>query len=167
MKKFFEERKLLPSINGDFNYIKNLYMENNINEQIKEGAKEFINLKFNDQILKHEIKINNLNIKKYGIDDILKEINQFLNTKDFNENKVNMSKIMINYIPDLESNDTNDNIIKKHNEIRYIYSKIDKISLNEKILKTQVNSIWQSVDKFIMIYLQKKLENKKKYYHRK
>ena len=34
-EKIFEERKLLPSINGDFNYIKNLSIEYNINEQIK------------------------------------------------------------------------------------------------------------------------------------
>ena len=91
----------------------------------------------------------------------MNEINQFLNNKDFNENKVNISKTMINFIPDLESNDTNDNIIKKHNDIRDIYSKIDKITLNTIKLKTQVNSIWESIDKYIMIYLQKELDNKK------
>ena len=125
--KIFKEKKLLPTINGEFHYIDNIYMEENINEELKKGANKYINLKFDEQILNHNIKINNLIIKKYGIDDILNKINQFLNDKDNNDsNKISMSNIMINYIPILESNDANDNIIKEHNDIRFVYSKLSE-----------------------------------------
>ena len=72
-----------------------------------------------------------------------------------------MSKILINFLPELESNDTNNNIIKKHKNIKNIYNIIFKSSLKEEKLITNVNSIWTSVDKYIMINLQKELDYKK------
>ena len=160
-EKIFDERKLLPSIKGEFYYLKNLSSEDNINEDIKNGAKKYLDLKFDDQILNHNIKINNLNIKKYGINDILDEINQFLNSRDSYKNKVNISKILIDFLPDLRENDENDQIIKRHKDIRYIYSKMNHISLKEQIIKTKINSVWTNVDKYIMIDLQEDLNRKK------
>ena len=72
-----------------------------------------------------------------------------------------MSNIMINYIPTLESNDANDNIMKEHNDIRFVYSKLSEKILNNEILNTKVNYIWTSIDKYIMVDLQQKLSNKK------
>ena len=160
--KIFDEKKLLPSINGKFNFLSKLSMEYNINEEIKTAAKNYIYLNFDDKILNNEIRINDLNINIYGIDDILTEINQFLNRNEEFERKVAISKILINFLPDLESNDGNESIIKKHKDIRDIFSKISCISLKEDILLTKINSIWESVDKYIMLDLQKNL-NKRLY----
>ena len=96
------------------------------------------------------------------MDDLFKEINQFLNEKDFSENKIDLSIILINYIPNLESNHANDEILKKHNDIRYIYSSICKKTLKENLIQTQFNSIWASIDEYIMIHTQKKLQSMEK-----
>ena len=160
--KLFNDKKLLPSINGEFNFLKNLNMEYNINEEIKIGAKKYIDLKYDDKILHYKIKINDLNISKYCMDDLLEEINKFLNDKDYSTNKMNLCKILINYIPDLESNDTNNEILKSHNDIRYIYSKLSDIILKEELIQTKVNYIWTSIDKYIMIYLQRQLHSKRR-----
>jgi len=127
--KLFDDKKLLPSINREFNFLKNLNMEYNINEEIKIGAKKYIDLKYEDKILHNKFKINDLNISKYCMDDLLEEINKFLNDKDYSTNKMNLCKILINFIPDLESNETNNEILKSHNDIWYIYSKLSDISL--------------------------------------
>jgi len=42
--KLFDKVKLLSSRNGEFNYLKDLKIEYNINEEIKNGAKEYIGL---------------------------------------------------------------------------------------------------------------------------
>ena len=100
------------------------------------------------------------------MDDLLKEINQFLNNnynKEFDKFKKNeLYKILINFIPKLESNDANDKIFNVHKNIRTIYSFICKKLLNEEIIQTQINSIWTSVDKYIMIFIQQQLNDKKK-----
>ena len=160
--KIFDEIKLLPSINGEFNFLKNLKEEIGINEEIKEAAKKYINLYYDSRILNKGIIINNLNISKYCMDDLFKEINQFLNEKDFSKNKIDLSIILINYIPNLESNHANDEILKKHNDIRYIYSSICKKTLKENLIQTQFNSIWASIDEYIMIHTQKKLQSMEK-----
>ena len=103
----------IPGLNEDFNF----YIE------------KISSLKYEDKILHNKFKINDLNISKYCMDDLLEEINKFLNDKDYSTNKMNLCKILINFIPDLESNDTNNEILKSHNDIRYIYSKLSGISL--------------------------------------
>ena len=160
--KIFDEKKLLPSINGEFKFLEDLYMEYNINKQIKNGAEEYAKLKFNDKILNPKIHINNLNIKKYCIDDLLNEINQFFQTKSFSDEKVEISKILINFIPKLESNDANNKIFQKHKDIRDIYFYKKESLLIEEKLETNVNTIWESVDNNIMTYIQKKLIKLKK-----
>ena len=159
--KLFDDKKLLPSINGEFNFLKDLYMEYNINKQIKNVAEEYANLKFNDKILNHKIQINNLNIKKYCMDDLLNEINQFFQSKSSINEKIEISKILINFVPNLESNDANDKIIEMHKDIRDIYFYKYKQLLKEEILETNVNTIWASVDKYIMIYTQNEFQNLK------
>ena len=79
-----------------------------------------------------------------------------------NIKKNELCKILINFIPNLESNDENDKILNVHKDIRTIYSFICKKLLDEEIIQTQVNSIWTSVDKYIMIFIQQQLEDKKK-----
>ena len=164
--KLFDEVKLLSSRNGEFTYLKDLNIEYNINEEIKNGAKEFFGLKYDEKILNDKIKINILKISIYSIDDLLKEINQFLNNndnKEFDRYKKNeLCKILINFIPKLESNDENDKIFNIHKDIRSIYGSVCKILLKEEIIQTQVNSIWTSVDKYIMIFTQEYLDDKKK-----
>ena len=156
-KELFDDKKLLPSINGEFHFLKDLYIEYNINKQIKNGAEEYANLKFNDKFLNPKIQINNLIIKKYSMDDLLNDINQFLQTKFYSNDKLEMSKILINYLPTLESNDMNDKIIQMHKDIRNIYFYKNKTLLKEEILQTNINTIWASVDKFILISIQDEL----------
>ena len=70
-------------------------------------------MQYDSKILSNEIKINNLNINKYSMDDLLKEINQYLNNKEISDDgKIYLCKILINYIPNLESNDANKKILK-------------------------------------------------------
>ena len=158
----FDEIKLLPSINGEFNLLKDLKEEKDINETIKNGAKLYINLKFDDKILNPKIKIENLIISKYTMDNLLNEINQFLNNPLALEgNKIELCKILINFIPKLESNDANDNILIKHNDIRLIYSFVSNKTLKNELIHTKENSIWASIDKYIMIYVQKSLQDSK------
>ena len=158
----FDEIKLLPSINGEFNLLKDLKEEKDINEAIKNGAKLYINLKFDDKILNPKIKIENLIISKYTMDNLLNEINQFLNNPLALEgNKIELCKILINFIPKLESNDANDNILIKHNDIRLIYSFVSNKTLKNELIHTKENSIWASIDKYIMIYVQKSLQDSK------
>ena len=100
------------------------------------------------------------------MDDLLKEINQFLNNSQDNKEldkykKKELCKILINFIPNLESNDANNKILKSHNDIRFIYSSIYSMVLKEEIIQTQNNTIWTSVDKYIMIYIQEELNKKK------
>ena len=165
--KLFDEVKLLSSRKGEFSYLKDLNIEYDINEEIKNGAKEYIGLKYDEKILNDKIKINNLKISIYSMDDLLKEINQFLNNNNYNKEfdkikKNELCKILINFIPKLESNDENDKIFNVHKDIRTIYSFIYKKSLNEEKIQTQINSIWTSVDKYIMIFIQQQLNDKKK-----
>ena len=159
--KIFDNKKLLPSINGFFYFLKDLYMEYNINNQIKEGAKKYTDIYYNDKILNPLIKINNLNIMKYCNDDLLNEINKFFNDRIDCSEKVELSKILIQFVPQLEENEMNNNIIQKHNDIREIYSFIYKESLKKEILQTKVNTIWNSIDKCIMKDIQKYLQKKK------
>ena len=63
-----------------------------------------------------------MNINKYCIDDLLNDIRKFLQTDSFSNEKVEISTILINYLPILEHNDINDKIIKKHKDIIEIYS---------------------------------------------
>ena len=160
--RIFDNKKLLPSINGYFYFLKDLYMEYNINNKIKEGAKKYTDLNFNDKILNPLIKINNLNIAKYCNDDLLNEINKFFQDKLDSLEKVELSKILIHFLPELEENEMNKNIIQKHNNIREIYSFIYKESLEREILNTKVNTIWNSIDKYIMVDIQNKLQKLKK-----
>jgi ATP-dependent Lon protease len=122
--KIFDEIKLLPSKKGEFNCLKYLKEEIDINQEIKEAEKKYINSEYESKILNNSIKIKNLNISKYSMNDLLSEINQFLNKEEINENKINLCKILINFTPNLESNDANDSIIKSHNDIRFIYSSV-------------------------------------------
>ena len=158
--KLFENKKLLPSINGDFYFLKDLYQDHNINDEIKNGALKYTDIKFNDKILHPKIKINNLNIKKYCTEHLLKEINKFLQEKLDSEEKIDISKILISFSPQLESNDINDKIIKKHNDIREIYNYEYKTFLKGEILETKVNTIWDNVDKNIMKDIQTKFQEK-------
>ena len=160
--KIFNQIKLLPAINGEFNFLRNLSLEENINEEIKNAAKEYINLQYDNKILNKTIKINNLNITKYCMDDLLNEINQYLNNKNIIEiNKFEICKILMNYLPNLESNDTNINILNSHNDIRFIYASVFETPLKEELIQTKVNSIWTSVDKYIIIYTQLELQSRK------
>ena len=156
--KIFDEVKLLPSLNGDFNFVKDLKIEIDINEEIKNAAKKHINIQYDSKILNNNIKINNLNISRYSMDDLLKEINQYLNNKYISDDgKIGLCKILINYIPILESNETNNKILRDHNDVRFIYSSIFNLLLKKELIQTQINSIWASIDKYIMIETQKKL----------
>jgi hypothetical protein len=56
--KLFDEVKLLSSRSGEFNYLKDLNFEYNINEEIKNGAKEYIGLKYDERILNDKINYN-------------------------------------------------------------------------------------------------------------
>ena len=159
--KLFNKKKLLPSINGEFNFLKNLSLEYNINQEIKKGVEEIAKLKFNEKLLNPKIKINNLNINIFSIDDLLNEINQYLNSKPFTQEKFEISQILIKFVPSLESNDMNDKIINEHKDIINIYFHINKMPLKYEILQTNFNSIWTSVDKYIMIDVQDKLQNRK------
>ena len=160
--RIFDNKKLLPSINGFFYFLKDLYMEYNINNKIKEGAKKYTDLNYNDKILNPLIKINNLNIAKYCNDDLLNEINKFFQDKLDSLDKEKKKKILIHFLPELEENEMNKNIIQKHNNIREIYNFIYKESLEREILSTKVNTIWNSIDKYIMIDIQNKLQKLKK-----
>ena len=120
--KLFDEVKLLSSRKGEFNYLKDLNIEYNINEEIKNGAKEYIGLKYDEKILNDKIKINNLKISIYSMDDLLKDINQFLNNNNENKEldkykKNELCKILINFIPKLEPNDENDKIFNVHKDL--------------------------------------------------
>ena len=139
--KLFNKKKLLPSINGEFNFLKNLSLEYNINQEIKKGVEEIAKLKFNEKLLNPKIKINNLNINIFSIDDLLNEINQYLNSKPFTQEKFEISQILIKFVPSLESNDMNDKIINEHKDIINIYFHINKMPLKYEILQTNFNSI--------------------------
>ena len=52
-------------------------------------------------------------------------------------------------------------IIKELNDIRNIYNIINNQLLKEDPLETNENTIWSNVDKYIMIDIQKKIQNKK------
>ena len=159
----FDEVKLLPSISGEFNFLKELQEEIDINETIKNGAKKYINLQFDNKILNHKIKIDNLIISKYSMDNLLNEINQFLNNQNiYYNNKIELCKILINFLPNLESNDANDNILLSHNDTRLIYSFIFEKTLKKDFIQTQANSIWTSIDKYIMINIQEYLQKSQK-----
>ena len=151
--KIFDNKKLLPSINGYFYFLKDLYFEYKINKEIKSGVEKYTDLNFNDKFLNPLIQINNLNIKKYCNDDLLNEINKFFKEKSNSNEKIELSKILIKFLPELEENEINNNIIQKHNNIREIYDFICNEPLKKEILQTKVNTIWITVDKYIMVYI--------------
>ena len=159
--KIFDDKKLLPSINGAFYFLKDLYMEYNINKEIKDCVEKYAKLNYNDKILDLDININKLNIKKYCIDDLLKEINNYFEKNYDNIEKVKISEILLKFLPNLEPNETNKKIIKELNDIRNIYNIINNQLLKEEPLETNENTIWSNVDKYIMIDIQKKIQNKK------
>ena len=146
--KIFDERKLLPSINGDFNYIKDLYYEHQVNDEVKQAVIDYIEFNMNGKILNKNIDINNfknLNIKHYDNNDLIDKINNYLKSNNNKMNKYNVSKIIIKYLPTEDNNDSNNKIFKKYKDIRVIYQTITDGELKNEILETKHDSIWINV----------------------
>ena len=161
--KIFNERKLLPSTEGDFNYLKDLYYENKVNDEIKKAVSDYIELNLNGKLI-HKIVILKKIIKNLKIIDndfLIEKINNYLKSNKNENNKFNLSQIIIKYLPQEEDIDSNNEIIKKYNDIRNIYHIITEIELKNEILETKHDSIWINVENIILDEIQKMLNGSK------
>ena len=150
--KIFDKRKILPSIKGEFKYIKELYYENNINVEIKNIVINVIRYNIDDILLNKNIQINNLNIKYFDNNNLIDIINKFLKSnfkKNFNI-CLKISKIIIKYLP----SETNDN----YKNIRDLYKILTNDKYSDEILETKYDSIWTNVTFIILEEIQKSLD---------
>ena len=153
--KIFYERKILPSINGNFKYINNLSCEKNINEEFKRIVINLIKYDINEFLLNRNIQINNLNIKYFDNNDLIEIINNYLKynfQKNYN-NCFTISKIIIKYLPK-ENND-------KYKDIRDFYQILTNNKFSNEILETKHDSIWINVENIILEGIHKNLDNNK------
>ena len=153
--KIFNERKILPSINGEFKYIKDLNFEVNINVEIKNIVINIIGLNLNESLLNKNIQIKNLNIKYFDNNNLIEIINNYLKAnfqKNFH-NCLKISKIIIKYLPN------ENNYI--YTEIRDLYQILTNEKFSNEILETKYDSIWTNVKIVILEDIQKSLDNNK------
>ena len=154
--KIFNERKILPSINGEFKYINDLNYEININVEIKNIVINDIGFNINEILLNKNIQIKNLNIKHFYNNNLIEIINEYLKSNfqnNFN-NCLKISKIIIKYLP----NENNNN----YKDIRDLYQILANDKFSDKILETKYDSIWTNVKIIILEEIQKSfLDNNK------
>ena len=155
-EKVFDDKKLVPSIDGDFNYLKDLHLENNINQEIKKSIIENICLNLNGLALNHNININNLKIKHFDNNDLVEIINNNLKSNKNESIKFELCKIIIKYLSYEDPEDLKDSNFKKYKDIRTIYSIIMNKEFEDDILETKHDSIWINVQNIILERIQKK-----------
>ena len=158
----FNNKKLLPNINDDFCKLDELFYENMANQEIKNVVLSYIDKNLNNRLLNHKIKIDNLKIRHFNNDDLIELINNFFKTSKNDSQKFYISSTILNFLPDVEStniNDNNNKIYKKYKDIRIIYSIITNNKLKDEKLKTKHDLIWTNVENFIMEEIQKMLND--------
>ena len=151
--KIFNERKILPSIKGEFKYIKDLNYEINTNVEIKNIVINVIGLNINEFLLNKNIQIKNLNIKYFDNNNLIEIINKYLKSnfqKNF-KNCLKISKIIIKYLP----NENNYN----YKDIRDLYQILTNDKFSDEILETKYDSIWTNVTNIILEDVQQSLDN--------
>jgi len=153
--KIFNERKILPSINGEFKYIKDLNYEININIELKNIVINVIELNLNESLLNKNIQIKNLNIKYFDNNNLIEIINDYLKSnlqKNF-QICLKISKIIIKYLPNGNNND--------YKDIRDLYQILTNDKFSDEILETKYDSIWTNVKDIILEEIQKSLDTNK------
>ena len=130
------------------------------NQEIKNVVLSYIDKNLNNRLLNHKIKIDNLKIRHFNNDDLIELINNFFKTSKNDSQKFCVGSTILNFLPDVEStniNDNNNKIYKKYKDIRIIYSIITNNKLKDEKLKTKHDLIWTNVENFIMEEIQKML----------
>ena len=112
--KILENKKLLPSINGDFQTLDNLFYDNNTNNDIKNAIIYYIERDLNNHLLNNLINIKNLKIKNYDNNDLIEKIINYFKSDKNEDNKFYISKILLDFEPleELNKEETN-KIFKK------------------------------------------------------
>ena len=151
--KYFKNNRLLPSNKGEFKLIDELKISDKINLGIKNLASK-LEIFIDEIILNEKIKIKDIVMEKYTLDDLIQKITKNLETVALNEE---MAFYLLRFTP-LE----NHLFYNENKDIKDIYKiYFIKEIKNEIIVDTKIESFWQIIKKKVMSYIQYKISKEK------
>ena len=125
-----------------------------IDSRIKSFAKE-LNIDIDEIILNEKIEIKDLNMEKYTLDDLIKNISKILENIKLNDNLI---LEILKFVPT-----ENHPFYKENKDIKNIYIiYFNKEIKSEIIVDTKIESFWTIIKKKILNYIQSQISQEKK-----